>query len=186
MSPSRGSTLAMTGAAFIIGTPYVLGLFGHENIPSAAGSPGSSSAGKAYKEMVQEWGHKCPQLKPSLLAAQINQESGWNPKAKSPAKAQGIAQFIPGTWDTHAIDANKDGKRDVWDPEDAIPSAAVYNCTLAKDVKDVPGDPVDNMLAAYNAGPNRVISAGGTPNIRETQDYVVLIKSGADKYKSWD
>ena len=38
----------------------------------------------------------------------------------------------------------------MWDPADAIPSAASYDCTLAKYVKDAPGNPTHNMLAAYN------------------------------------
>lgn len=61
------------------------------------------------------------------------------PRAQSPAAAQGIAQFIPGTWATHGIDGDNDGDRDVWDPADAIPSAASYDCELAGYVKKVPG-----------------------------------------------
>ncbi|NEE51661.1 lytic transglycosylase domain-containing protein, partial [Streptomyces sp. SID8455] len=76
---------------------------------------------------------------------------------------QGIAQFIPGTWATHGIDGNGDGKRDVWDPADAIPSAASYDCEIAGYVKKVPGDPTSNMLAAYNAGAYAVIKYGGVP-----------------------
>ena len=54
--------------------------------------------------------------------------AGWNPGAVSPADARGIAQFIPGTWATHGIDGDGDGDRDIWDPNDAIPSAASYDC----------------------------------------------------------
>ncbi|MEU9475770.1 bifunctional lytic transglycosylase/C40 family peptidase [Streptomyces sp. NPDC048191] len=131
----------------------------------------------AYKTLVQKWGNLCPALTPALLAAQLYQESGWNPTIVSPADARGIAQFIPGTWATHGIDGNGDGKRDVWDPADAIPSAASYDCELAKYVKDVPGNVSDNMLAAYNAGAYRVIRAGGVPAISETQNYVKRIRS---------
>ncbi|GAA3497314.1 hypothetical protein GCM10019016_044150 [Streptomyces prasinosporus] len=99
-----------------------------------------------------EWGNLCPAINPALLAAQLYQESGFNPRAQSHAAAQGIAQFIPGTWATHGIDGDGDGDRDVWDPKDAIPSAATYDCTLASYVKDVPGNLTENMLASYNAG----------------------------------
>ncbi len=109
----------------------------------------------AYDDLVQRWGTKCPALNPALLAAQLYQESGWRSDAHSSADARGIAQFIPGTWAVHGVDGDHDGDRDVWDPKDAIPSAASYDCELAADVADVPGDPTDNMLAAYNAGPVR-------------------------------
>ncbi|MEU7191601.1 bifunctional lytic transglycosylase/C40 family peptidase [Streptomyces sp. NPDC045369] len=138
----------------------------------------------SYQPLVQKWGNLCPAINPALLAAQLYQESGWNPKAQSPAAAQGIAQFIPGTWASHGIDGNGDGRRDVWDPADAIPSAASYDCELAKYVKDVPGDPAHNMLAAYNAGAYRVIKAGGVPAIRETQNYVRIITTLAKSFEA--
>ena len=37
------------------------------------------------------------------------------------------------------------------------------------------GGNLEKALAAYNAGPGRVIKAGGVPNIRETQNYVAAI-----------
>ncbi|MHC5904800.1 C40 family peptidase [Streptomyces sp. S6] len=129
----------------------------------------------AYSAIVQKWGNLCSAINPALLAAQLYQESGFNPRAQSAAAAQGIAQFIPGTWATHGVDGNGDGRKDVWDPADAIPSAAAYDCELAKYVKDVPGDPTHNMLAAYNAGAYAVIKYGGVPPYKETQNYVKTI-----------
>ncbi|MFC5722657.1 NlpC/P60 family protein [Streptomyces gamaensis] len=130
-----------------------------------------------YQGLVQKWGNACPALNPAMLAAQIYSESAWNPRAQSPAGALGIAQFIPETWATYGIDADGDGKADIWDPRDAIPSAALYDCALARYVKDVPGDNSDNMLASYNAGAYRVIKAGGVPSISETQGYVREIRA---------
>ncbi|MEU6084609.1 bifunctional lytic transglycosylase/C40 family peptidase [Streptomyces sp. NPDC047108] len=138
----------------------------------------------AYQPLVQKWGTLCPAISPALLAAQLYQESGWNPRAQSHAAAQGIAQFIPGTWATHGVDGDGDGDRDVWDPADAIPSAASYDCELAKYVKDVPGDRTANMLAAYNAGAYRVIRAGGVPAIRETRNYVKIITTLAKSFEA--
>jgi cell wall-associated NlpC family hydrolase len=131
----------------------------------------------AYKALVQKWGNLCPALNPALLAAQLYQESGFNPRARSAAAAEGIAQFIPGTWATHGVDGDGDGKRDVWDPDDAIPSAASYDCELARYVKDVPGDLSQNMLAAYNAGAYAVIQYRGVPPYAETRTYVKTIKT---------
>ncbi|MBA2947331.1 bifunctional lytic transglycosylase/C40 family peptidase [Streptomyces himalayensis] len=129
----------------------------------------------AYQALVQKWGNLCRAINPALLAAQLYQESGFNPEAKSPADARGIAQFIPGTWAAHGLDGDGDGDRDIWDPADAIPSAASYDCKLASYVKDAPGDPTENMLAAYNAGAYAVIKYGGVPPYRETQNYVKTI-----------
>lgn len=151
---------------------------------AAAGGVGLAKGAvpAAYQTLVQKWGNLCPAINPALLAAQLYQESGFNPGARSPAKAQGIAQFIPGTWATHGVDGDGDGDRDVWDPEDAIPSAASYDCELAKYVKDVPGDVSANMLASYNAGAYAVIRYGGVPPYRETRNYVKTITTLAKSF----
>ncbi|GAU64675.1 putative lytic murein transglycosylase [Streptomyces sp. NBRC 110611] len=138
----------------------------------------------AYQSLVQKWGTLCPAINPALLAAQLYQESGWNPKAQSPASAQGIAQFIPGTWQTHGIDGNGDGRRDVWDPADAIASAASYDCELAGYVKKASGDATHNMLAAYNAGAYRVLQYDGVPPYRETRNYVKTITTLAKSFEA--
>ncbi|WP_037678686.1 bifunctional lytic transglycosylase/C40 family peptidase [Streptomyces griseus] len=174
----------VAGAAAAAGISFVMLLV--VGVYVVAGNVLNSGAGRsvglakgavpaAYRDLVQKWGNLCPALNPALLAAQLYQESGFNPNAKSPAKAEGIAQFIPGTWASHGIDGDGDGDRDVWDPNDAIPSAAKYDCSLASYVKDVPGDPTHNMLASYNAGAYAVIKYGGVPPYRETQNYVKTI-----------
>ncbi|MGW8357678.1 C40 family peptidase [Streptomyces wedmorensis] len=134
-----------------------------------------------YRSLVEKAGQTCPQVSPNILAGLLYQESKFNPRAVSSAKAEGIAQFTRGTWREHGIDANRDGKRDVWDPEDAIPSAGKYLCTVAKEVKDVPGNPKDNMLAAYNAGSSKVKKYGGVPPYKETQTYVRNINAFASQ-----
>lgn len=115
-----------------------------------------------------------------LLAAQLQQESaGWDPRATSPVGAHGLAQFMPGTWRAHGVDGDGDGVASVWNPADAIPSMAGYDCTILEQVKALPGDRVALMLAGYNAGPGAVAAAGGVPDISETQAYVRQIKSSA-------
>src|SRR5512139_2119210 len=47
--------------------------------------------------LMEKYGRMCPELTPSLLAAQLYQESGFNPTIVSPAGAIGVAQFMPGT-----------------------------------------------------------------------------------------
>jgi soluble lytic murein transglycosylase-like protein len=63
----------------------------------------------------------------TILAAIGAIESGHGRDAgPSSAGALGPMQFMPDTWRRQGLDANGDGRRDINDPEDAIPSAAVY------------------------------------------------------------
>ncbi|WP_172385617.1 bifunctional lytic transglycosylase/C40 family peptidase [Streptomyces sp. MNP-20] len=169
-----GGTALVAAASFVLATSSSGGVAG-----AALGL--SVSVPEKYKKLVNEEGNRCPEVSPNLLAALLTQESGFNRHAKSGAGAKGIAQFLPSTWSAHAVDGDGDGDRDIWDPKDAIPSAAKYLCTLAKDVKGVPGDPQKNILAAYNSGPGAVRKYGGVPPYKETQTYVKNITALAAK-----
>ena len=102
-------------------------------------------------------------LPPALLAALLRAESGFHPRAVSPAGAQGIAQFMPAT-------AAGVGLRDPFDPAQAIPAAARL---LAGHVRAFGSVPL--ALAAYNAGPRAVERYRGIPPYAETQAYVARI-----------
>jgi murein DD-endopeptidase MepM/ murein hydrolase activator NlpD len=128
-----------------------------------------------YLAMVQRAAATCPGLPEPILAAQLQTESGWDADAHSPAGALGLAQFLPGTWTTWGIDGDDDGRADPLDPADAIPSAANYDCYLLNRIRPLGGNPIELMLAAYNAGPGAVLTAGGIPKIPETQQYVQKI-----------
>jgi hypothetical protein len=62
-----------------------------------------------------------------VLAAinEIETDYGRNLNVSS-AGAVGWMQFIPSTWKTYGVDANKDGRRDPYNPVDAIFAAARY------------------------------------------------------------
>jgi hypothetical protein len=62
----------------------------------------------------------------------------------SSAGAMGWMQFIPSTWESYGVDANGDGVRDPYNPEDAIYAAASYLSAA--------GMPEDtyNAIYAYN------------------------------------
>ncbi len=180
----KGRTAAVAAGAVAFGFVGLLGV-GTYAASGAAQSSGARSnvalapgtVPAAYQDLIQRWGVLCPQISPPMLAAQLYQESGFDPSARSGAGALGIAQFIPGTWAEYAVDGNGDGKKDPWDPADAIPTAATYDCAMARATAGVPGDPQANLLAAYNAGPDRVLTAHGVPAIAETQGYVRSIKA---------
>ena len=118
----------------------------------------------------------------SVLAAQLYQESHFDPAAVSPVGAQGIAQFMPATWAAWGRDENGDGKADPFDVQDAIPAAARFDAHVAESVAAVPGDRVELMLAAYNAGPGAVLLYQGVPPFQETQGYVRTITDLASEW----
>ena len=81
-----------------------------------------------------------------------------------------------------ALDANGDGVRDVWDPHDAIHSAAELNCLNRRLVSSVSGTPLHNILAAYNAGHGAVRKYDGVPPFPETEQYVGKVIELAQRY----
>ena len=102
-------------------------------------------------------------LSPTLIEALVWQESRWNAAARSPVGARGLAQLMPGT--ARYLGVNPD------DPLANLEGGARY---LREQLDRFDGD-IEKALAAYNAGPGRVIAAGGIPRIRETQGYVASI-----------
>jgi len=106
-------------------------------------------------------------VSPGLLAAQLMAESGFNPRAVSPAGAQGIAQFMPGT-------AAGYGLRDPFDPVAAIDAQAHLMSDLLRRFHSVP-----LALAAYNAGSGAVGACSCIP-YAETRAYVARILALAD------
>lgn len=99
-----------------------------------------------------KWG-----VPPSLLAAQINQESGFNPNALSPDGAIGIAQFLASTAKAMGINPRK--------PHEAIDGMAHLMSNYYKKYGSW-----DKALIAYHGGPGAVDNPG--PNSR---DYVAKI-----------
>lgn len=132
-----------------------------------------------YRQVLLDAAAECPKVPVEILAAQIANESGWDPHAISGAGAKGIAQFMPDVWKQFGVDANSDGKRSVWDPVDAIHGAARLNCMNRQLTKKASGDRTENMLAAYNAGYAAVLKYDGIPPFPETQEYVRRILEDA-------
>lgn len=148
----------------------------------------SEKVPQQYLTWIVKAGTTCTEVSSPLIAAQISAESNWNPKAQSPVGAEGLSQFMPGTWRTWGVDADADGRADPYTAADAIMTQARYDCWLAKKVKSykVKGDLTRLMLAAYNAGPGAVQKYGGMPPYTETQDYVERILSRIPLYSVGD
>ena len=146
----------------------------NESDDDAATSP-EAEVPAQYAAAVSEAAAEA-QVPDAVVAAQIHYESGWDENASSPAGAQGIAQFMPETWDEF-------GEGDINDPEDGIAALGRYMNHLRGEVQDVATseqEMIELMLAAYNAGPQPVLETGGVPDYPETQNYVTNIAAASE------
>jgi soluble lytic murein transglycosylase-like protein len=125
-----------------------------------------------YDELIRE-AAAYYQLPEAFVRAIIKVESDYDPTALSIAGAQGLMQLMPAT-------ASRMLVTDSWDPRENVYGGCRLLRVLANDFN---GD-LDLTIAAYNAGEGAVIRAGGIPNIAETQDYVVKVKSWYRRYRS--
>ena len=140
---------------------------------------------REYRGPIKQAARECPELTPKLLAAQIDQESGFDPKAVSKAGAEGIAQFVPDTWAVWGEDLDGDGVASPFNPQEAIDAQARLMCFLIFEAKSsgIDGRPVDLALAAYNAGWSQVVRYDGIPPFQETEAYVERIRDREGTYR---
>lgn len=190
---SRGMGLVGAGAALVLAVPLGLSVLSGSDTPAVAATGGQLSVGQVpngWERWVVQAGSICPEVGAPLVAAQIEAESGWNPQAVSPAGAQGLSQFMPGTWPSYGKDSDGNGQVSPFDPGDAIVAQGTFDCVLVGEMNtavasgQVTGNVVDLVLASYNAGSGAVRSAGGIPQNGETPAYVARIRSLEAKYTS--
>ena len=122
---------------------------------SGARTPGGTPYAGLFASAAQRYG-----VPAALLTAVAQQESGFDPRAVSPAGAQGLMQLMPGT-------AKSLGVTNPFDPAQAIDGAA----RMLRDLTRRFGS-TELALAAYNAGPGAVLKYDGIPPYPETQRYV--------------
>ncbi|MGQ9922027.1 MAG: lytic transglycosylase domain-containing protein [Desulfobacca sp.] len=100
-------------------------------------------------------------IDPRLVQVVIRHESGFDPTAVSPKGAMGLMQLMPET-------AAALGVEDPFDVEQNIKGGIRFlKICLNRFDQNLP-----LALAAYNAGPGRVVEHQGMPPLQETQDYV--------------
>ena len=99
------------------------------------------------------------QVDKRLVHAVIQQESGYQARARSKKGARGLMQLMPAT-------ARQYGVRNSYDPKANL-EAGVRHLKDLMSRLDLP-----MALAAYNAGEGTIKRYGGLPPYRETQNYV--------------
>lgn len=114
-----------------------------------------------YLNMAREAARKHG-IPEDLFLRLVQQESNWNPKAKSHRGALGLAQLMPGTARYLRVDP--------LDPRQNLEGGARY---LKEQYETFQSWPL--ALAAYNAGPQAVKKHGGIPPYAETRNYVRVI-----------
>lgn len=139
-----------------------------------AGCAAPPQVPEEYRAHVIRAGQECPKVSAELIAAQLQQESGWDARAESRQGAQGLAQFMPETWGRWGRDLDGDGSADPFDAAEAIDAQARLMCYLIEQAQasDIDERSVVLALAAYNAGWGPVSEHGGVPPYPETQAYV--------------
>ena len=122
-----------------------------------------------YGKLIYEKSKKY-NVDPALVAAVIEQESRFKPRAKSPVGARGLMQLMPrtGRWM---------GARDLYNPEQNVDAGVKYIKYLDKRFK---GDRT-KIIAAYNGGEGNVMRYRGVPPFRETRQYVKKVMKNYDK-----
>jgi soluble lytic murein transglycosylase len=132
-------------------------------------------------------------LDPYLLAGLIRQESEFDPKALSRAKAYGLTQIRPATGRQYARKAgvSKVTARVLYQPAANLKIGS----SILRSMLDQQGGKVEQTLAAYNAGPQKVVewmawSAYREPAefvesipFTETRDYVQAVLRNAEMYR---
>src|SRR5712691_2285221 len=135
-------------------------------VPDARGiratRPVASRAGRErYEPIIVEHATR-HSLRPDLVRAVIQVESGFNPCALSPKGAMGLMQLMPET-------AKQLGVRNAFDPAENIRGGCAYLPQLL----DRYSGNEELALAAYNAGADAVDRNGKkVPPFQETRDYV--------------
>lgn len=97
-----------------------------------------------------------------LFRALVEAESSYNPTAVSPKGAYGLGQLMPDTARALGVDPRN--------PSQNLDGAARYLLGQLAMFKDI-----DLALAAYNAGPHRVVEYSGIPPFTETREYIARI-----------
>jgi len=133
----------------------------------------NASANHAYYDKLIYTHSNNHGVDPSLVKAVVKAESNFDPYAVSYKGAQGLMQLMPDTARLMRVN-------DPFDPDENIRGGAGY----LKLLEEVFNGNLELMLAAYNAGPQRVFENNmKVPPIGETKDFIKRVKFYYQKFK---
>ncbi len=131
-----------------------------------ATKPGARLYPNLYDDLIEQSARE-QGVRPDLVRAVIQVESGFNPRAVSRKGARGLMQLMPRT-------ALLLGVRNIFDPAENIRAGVAYLRQLLDKYRNE-----EIALAAYNAGETAVGRYGNrVPPYRETRDYVRRVRGG--------
>jgi len=180
----QGMTAATTGPGYNVSALESHSMIGASTVypPTASGPVDSRLFGETREtvemmivRVAQEYADDAAAagLSPTqfrcLFQALIKQESRFNMTISSPVGAYGLTQLMPGTASDMGVDRNI--------PIENLRGGAKYITIQLRRFGNIP-----HALAAYNAGPGRVIEYGGVPPFVETQGYVRNITRFYNEY----
>lgn len=192
--PGPFTLLLLPGLVTVTGVAAFLALTGGMPSPWPDDSGTDPSAkvdiDPSYVPWLRKAASACTVVEPSVLAAQIDQLSGWSDDTDELSGQKGIAAFTDSEWRTWGRDDDGNGTSSPRDPADAIMALGRRDCSLAEKVTGlrtegrVSGDLVELTLAAYAAGPDAVTEAGRVPASAET--YLAEVKALLPRYEPLD
>lgn len=193
--PRRGrgrGRLALIVLPSLVAVPAVFGFLaltgGFDTAMEEGPAPSQSAVSNVDASHVP-WLRKatadCTGVSPALLAAHIDQLSGWQEDTASLSE-QGVARFTDADWKTWGRDEDGNGSSSPHDTVDAIMALGRQDCSLAKKVTalrtkgTVNGEVPDLTLAAYAVGTDEVKKAGKIPEA--AQKFVAGVKKRLPQY----
>lgn len=145
---------------------------GRASVVPVMPSPNSGRNASSYEPYIRE-AARLYHLPEALIRAVIKVESNFDPRAVSPANAQGLMQLIPATAERMMVS-------DIFDPRQNILGGSRYLRILANTFNGS----IQLTLAGYNAGEGAVARHGGIPPYAETQAYVVKVLEHYHRYRN--
>jgi len=156
----------------------------------------SSKVPPAHVKWVIRAGSVCDVVPPSVVAAQIDAETGWLASSAepspnvSPTEPRALVGLTPADFEEWASDDDGNGRVSPLDPGDAVMALGRFDCSLADGVQRLKekqlaeGDSLELTLAAYHSGIDAVERYRGMPQGDEARDYVSGVQKLIPRYET--